>query len=80
MGARHDHWCRCIRTLTAEGGLEVDSVILPDGEQHKSVEVLMQVCAASPACMHVLHYLPSYVRQAACQALCIKHELLLQKP
>lgn len=32
--------CRCIKAL---GDLQVDSVILPDGEAHKSMDVLQKV-------------------------------------
>lgn len=38
------HTPRCTEALTSGGSkLQVDSVILPDGEEHKSMEVLMQV-------------------------------------
>ena len=33
-------FCRCTQALTADGKLQVDSVILPDGEAFKSMEVL----------------------------------------
>lgn len=31
---------RCVRALTESGDLQVDSVVLPDGEEHKSMDVL----------------------------------------
>lgn len=34
---------KCIKALTEEGTLQVDSVILPDGEEFKSLEVISQV-------------------------------------
>lgn len=34
---------RTVKALTASGDLQVDSVILPDGEEHKSMEVLGRV-------------------------------------
>ena len=42
-------WCvRTHRCISALAGLQVDTVILPDGEQHKSMEVLQQVRRAPP--------------------------------
>jgi hypothetical protein len=38
-----DHSRRTIAALTADGTLAVDSVVLPDGEEHKSMEVLQAV-------------------------------------
>jgi 3-dehydroquinate synthase len=35
--------CRCKAALQSGGTLQVDEVILPDGEQYKSLEVLSKV-------------------------------------
>lgn len=51
------HYHRCRAALEGGGsGLQVEEVVLPDGEQHKSLEVLQQVCAALSPCTlwHVL--------------------------
>ena len=38
------HRCRAALEGVSEG-IRAEAVVLPDGEQHKSTEVLMQVCA-----------------------------------
>jgi 3-dehydroquinate synthase len=35
--------CRTVKALTADGKITVESVILPDGEEHKSMDVVAQV-------------------------------------
>lgn len=35
--------CRCKQALLEGGKLQVETVILPDGEEHKSLDVLSQV-------------------------------------
>ncbi len=35
--------CRCLHSITAGGGIKAEVVILPDGEQHKTLEVLQMV-------------------------------------
>jgi 3-dehydroquinate synthase len=34
---------RCIASVTAGGQVKAEVVVLPDGEQHKSLEVLQKV-------------------------------------
>jgi hypothetical protein len=34
---------RCLAAITAGGGIKAEVVVLPDGEQHKSLEVLQRV-------------------------------------
>ncbi len=38
--------CRAIKALTADAKLTVETVILPDGEEYKSIDVLGKVPAA----------------------------------
>ena len=40
----HSHWSRCRAALqSGSSELQVEEVILPDGEQYKSLEVLQRV-------------------------------------
>ena len=58
---------RCRAALQSGGsGLQVDEVILPDGEQYKSLEVLQKV--TPPAChMAPLHAIRSLLFSHVCQ-------------
>jgi hypothetical protein len=60
--------CRTIKALTADGKLTVETVILPDGEDHKSLDVVAKVSHMGK-CIRSLNHSRGQLRDSSvCQA------------